>query len=231
MIYPKIIHGVFLKRPNRFIAHVLVNNVEEVVHVKNTGRCQELLIPGVKVILEDCSHNKNRKTKYSLIAVYKGSKLINMDSQVPNKVIFDALSKGLIEEVQNIKNLKKEKTYKNSRFDIFFEMSDKSSFLEVKGVTLENNGIAMFPDAPTKRGTKHILEMIDALNNGYGAFILFLIQMKGPKVFRPNWNTDPDFSRALLKAKEAGVEILVYDSIVKENSISIGSPVTLDLSK
>lgn len=230
MEYKKVIKGIFLKRPNRFIAQVLIDGKEETVHVKNTGRCKELLMPGANIILEDCSHNKNRKTKYSLIAVWKNDILVNMDSQVPNKVVYDAITQNKIKELLNLDLVKREVTYVNSRYDIYFEDENKKGFMEIKGVTLENNDIAMFPDAPTSRGTKHVLEMIEAVKNGYRGIIFFLIQMKGPKVFRLNKEMDKKFSDAVNLAKEKGVEVLVYDSIVTENSISIGSQVKIDFN-
>ncbi|WP_130806032.1 DNA/RNA nuclease SfsA [Senegalia massiliensis] len=230
MEYKKVIKGIFLKRPNRFIAQVLIDGKEETVHVKNTGRCKELLMPGTNIILEDCSHNKNRKTKYSLIAVWKNDILVNMDSQVPNKVVYDAITQNKIKELLNLDLVKREVTYGNSRYDIYFENENKKGFMEIKGVTLENNNIAMFPDAPTSRGTKHVLEMIEAVKNSYRGIIFFLIQMKGPKVFRLNKEMDKKFSDAVKLAKEKGVEILVYDSIITENSISIGSQVKIDFN-
>lgn len=229
MIYKKVIEAIFLKRPNRFIAQVLIDGKEEIVHVKNTGRCKELLLPGARVILEDCSHNPNRKTKYSLIAVWKGDMLVNMDSQVPNAVIFDALKTNKIPEFQKLEFIKREVTFGDSRFDIYFESPMEKGFIEIKGVTLEDNGIAMFPDAPTTRGTKHVLEMIEAVREGYRGVILFLIQMKGPKLFRLNWQMDKEFSKAVKLANENGVEILAYDSIVRNNSISIDKPIEIDL--
>ncbi|NLM03651.1 MAG: DNA/RNA nuclease SfsA [Clostridiales bacterium] len=229
MKYTKIVEGIFLKRPNRFIAHVLINDKEEIVHVKNTGRCRELLIPGAKVILEDCSHNLNRKTKYSLIAVWKDNMLVNMDSQVPNYVVFHGMEKGLIKGFENVDNIKREVSFKNSRFDIYFEDSGKKGFMEVKGVTLENHGIAMFPDAPTVRGARHVLEMIEAVEEGYKGCIFFLIQMKGPKIFKLNWKMDKDFSQAVKLASEKGVDILAYDSIVTENNIYINQQIPVQL--
>lgn len=231
MIYNKIIEGNFIERPNRFIAKVLIDDKEEIAHVKNTGRCKELLVPGARIILEDCSHNPNRKTKYSLIAVYKDDILINMDSQAPNTVVFDGLKNNQILEFQDLSHIKKEMKYKNSRFDIYFEKGDQRGFIEVKGVTLEEDGIARFPDAPTERGAKHVLEMIEAVKEGYLGAILFLIQMKDPKEFRLNWKTDENFSKAVNKAENSGVQILAYDSIVKEYSISINNPVKIDLKK
>lgn len=227
MEYKKVVEGIFLKRPNRFIAHVLINDIEEIVHVKNTGRCKELLIPGARVILEDCSANLNRKTKYSLIAVYKGDILVNMDSQVPNQVVFNALVENKVNGLLNLSYIKKEVSYKNSRFDIAFGDGEKEGFIEVKGVTLEEDGIAMFPDAPTTRGTKHIHEMIDAVENGYLGYIFFLVQMKKPEKFIPNWKMDKDFSQGVKLARESGVGILCYDSIVEENSIRLGNPIPI----
>lgn len=231
MEYKKTVDGIFLKRPNRFIAHVLINGEEEIVHVKNTGRCKELLIPGAKVVLEDYSQNPNRKTRYSLIAVWKGEMLVNMDSQVPNEVVFEALREGKINEIGDISYLKREVTFGSSRYDIYYESKDKKAFMEVKGVTLEDKGIAMFPDAPTERGAKHVLEMIEAVKEGYEGTIFFLIQMKGPKELRPNWQMDENFSEAVKLASENGVRIIAYDSIVSENSIIIDKPVKINLSK
>lgn len=229
MKYKKIIEGIFLARPNRFIAQVLIDEKEEIVHVKNTGRCKELLLPGVKVILEDCSNNPNRKTKYSLIAVWKQNMLVNMDSQVPNEVVFNALKENKIQELKNLRYLKREVTFNNSRFDIYFEDEKQKGFIEVKGVTLENNHISMFPDAPTERGAKHVLEMIEAVNQGYKGTIFFLIQMKGPQSFKLNSEMDRKFSEAIKLASENGVKILAYDSIVNNNSIQIGKSIEVDL--
>ena len=228
MEYNKIVEGIFLTRPNRFIAQVMIDGKEETVHVKNTGRCKELLLPGAKIILEDCSHNLNRKTKYSLIAVWKGDMLVNMDSQVPNKVVFDAINENKIKGYENLDFLKREVTYGNSRFDMYFENEDEKGFIEVKGVTLENDGISMFPDAPTERGTKHVLEMVEAVKEGYKGLIFFLIQVKGIKEFRLNWEMDEKFSGAIKLASENGVDIIAYDSIVKDNAIYINKPVKID---
>ena len=230
MKYEKVVEGIFIKRPNRFIAHVYINGIEEIVHVRNTGRCRELLIPGAKVILEDCSNNPNRKTKYSLISVWKDHMLVNMDSQVPNAVIFNSLKENKILGLDNLTKLKREVSFGNSRFDLYFESKESKGFIEVKGVTLENEGISMFPDAPTTRGTKHVLEMIHAVKEEYRGVILFLIQMKDPKVFRLNWAMDKDFSEAVNLASKKGVKILAYDSIVNENTISIGKPIEVDFT-
>lgn len=228
MNYEKIIYAKFIDRPNRFIANVEINGHIEKVHVKNTGRCKELLIPGAKLILEDKSHIKERKTKYSIIAVWKDNILINMDSQAPNQVIYDALINNKIKELQDLKSVKREVTYENSRFDIAFQTSDRLGFMEVKGVTLEHDNLCRFPDAPTTRGTKHVLEMIKAVEEGFLGYIMFLVQMKGPKKFYLNWETDPIFSEAIVKAKNKGVNILVYDAVVTENSFTIGENIKID---
>lgn len=230
MIYRKIVEGIFLKRPNRFIGHVLVNGKEEIVHVKNTGRCKELLIEGAKVLLEDNTDNPNRKTKYSLISVWKGDMLVNIDSQVPNLVVYDALKNGEIDSFNDLKHIKREVTFGNSRYDIYFESSKEKGFIEVKGVTLENNQVASFPDAPTERGTKHVLEMIEASKKGYSGIIFFLIQMKGPREFRLNWDMDPNFSKAVKLASENNIKIMAYDSIVSHEGIKIGKAIDIDLN-
>ncbi|MBR4309064.1 MAG: DNA/RNA nuclease SfsA [Oscillospiraceae bacterium] len=224
MIYTKVIPGVFLSRPNRFIAHVLVDGVEEIDHVKNTGRCKELLIPGCTVYLY-CATEPNRKTKYDLIAVVKGDRLINMDSQAPNKVVGEWLSKILPEA-----KIHPEVQYGASRFDFCITQGEKQSFLEVKGVTLEHDGIAMFPDAPTERGVKHIRELIDCVKAGYGAGLLFVVKMKGISYLRPNDRTHPQFGQALREAATAGVKIHAVDCIVTENTLDIDSslPISLD---
>lgn len=229
MKYNKTLEGIFLKRPNRFIAQVLIDGKEETVHVKNTGRCKELLVPGVKVILEDCSYNPGRKTRYSLIAVWKGDMLVNMDSQVPNAVVFEALKEGKIRGFEDISYLKREVTFGKSRYDIYFESKNQKGFIEIKGVTLESNDISMFPDAPTERGAKHVLEMIEAVKQGYRGILFFLIQMKGPRAFRLNWQMDRVFSEAVKLASENGVEILAYDSVILDNSIIIDKPVKIEI--
>lgn len=228
MKYHNLISGKFIKRVNRFIAHVLVDNAEQIVHVKNTGRCKELLIPGVDVILEK-SNNPGRKTQFSLIGVYKGNRLINIDSQVPTQVVFEALASGAVQELGTVEKIKKEVTYGSSRFDIYFESGGKQGFIEVKGVTLENAGVAMFPDAPTARGARHVYEMIEAVKNGYAGYIFFLIQMKEVGYFTPNKHTDPEFTKALNLAAKKGVKILAYDSIVSRDAILLGDKVDIRL--
>ncbi len=234
MKYRKIVEGIFLERPNRFVAKVVIGGEETTCHVKNTGRCKELLLPNVKIFLEDHIDNmRSRKYRYSLIGVNKGERLINMDSQSPNKVIIEALTTGRLKlkTMPNLKTIKGEKNFGNSRFDIFVEDKDgKEGFVEVKGVTLENNGIAMFPDAPTERGVKHILELIKAKETGYEAYIIFLIQMNNIKKFIPNMKTHPEFGRILFAAKEKGVQLIAIDSTVTKNGIVAGERVPIDLS-
>ena len=218
MKYENIKEAVFIERPNRFIANVCIDGNEEKVHVKNTGRCRELLLKGCRDFLEE-SKNSARKTKYSLVAVYKGERLINMDSQIPNYVAEEALKKGIIKEIGIPDCVKREVKYSQSRFDIYYETDGRKGFIEVKGVTLEKNGEVLFPDAPTERGTKHIKELIKAKKEGYEAAVLFVIQMKDVSFFAPNAETDKDFSQALKNAKEEGVNILAYDCDVKEDEI------------
>lgn len=208
-------------RPNRFIAEVLINGIRESVHVKNTGRCKEILIKGTKVYLEE-STNPNRKTNYSLVSAFKGSTLINIDSQVPNQVVYEALKDNKIRGFEDLSLIARERTYGNSRFDIYYERNNgKKGFIEVKGVTLEVEGIALFPDAPTKRGTKHIDEMVSAVEEGYEGNILFLIQMKQVSHFRPNLEMDPKFSNSLRAAYKSGVKVLVYNSNVTKDEITL----------
>lgn len=228
MKYRNITKGKFLSRPNRFIAQVELQGQVETVHVKNTGRCRELLIPGVEVILEK-SDNPSRKTGYDLIAVNKKGNWINMDSQIPNKAAEEWLMKGELfpEEI----TVHREKTYGNSRFDLYVESPCRKVFLEVKGVTLEEDGIARFPDAPTKRGVKHIQELIHCLEDGYEAYLLFVIQMKGIQRFEPNWKTHPQLGEALIQAREAGVKLLAYDCLVTEDSIVVENPVPILLEE
>lgn len=230
MTYKKIVEGRFISRPNRFIANIEINGNEETVHVKNTGRCKELLITGCKVFLAP-SENPKRKTKYDLIAVIKKADnkeiLINMDSQIPNLVAEEWLRKGELFSKEAL--IKREVTFKNSRFDIYVEDGQRKAFIEVKGVTLENNGTLMFPDAPTLRGIKHINELIEAAKAGYEAYILFVIQMKGAKEFKPNDLTHKEFGDTLRKAKASGVKILAYDCKITPNSIELDSPVKINI--
>lgn len=226
MRYPDIIPGIFLSRPNRFIAHVIVDDREEIAHVKNTGRCKELLIPGVDVYLQH-HDNPNRKTNYSLISVQKGDKLVNIDSQAPNKVVMEALAAdirlpGLLYPITHIKQ---ESVFGHSRFDFYVETAHQKAYIEVKGVTLEHDGIAMFPDAPTKRGVKHVRELIEAVEAGYSAYVLFVIQMKGVYYVKPNEETHAAFGDALRDAQKAGVNIIAYDCCTLPNEMYLDKPI------
>lgn len=218
MQYTNIKEGIFVSRPNRFIAKVVTDGQEETVHVKNTGRCKELLVPGAKVYLEHFPNSK-RKTAYDLVAVEKGTLLINMDSQAPNKVAGEWLREQ--EPFGKITLLKPEYTHGDSRFDFYMEMGEHKLFLEVKGVTLEENGIVKFPDAPTERGVKHIHGLIKCLEEGYEAAMLFVVQFAGAKYFVPNWATQPEFGEALIEANEAGVKILARECAVTKDSLRI----------
>ena len=225
MKYPNIQQGNFLLRPNRFIAHVTLNGQVEICHVKNTGRCKELLVPGSTVWVTK-SDNPLRKTKYDLIAVQKGKRLINMDSQAPNKITEEWLRAG---GLKGLTLLRPETKFENSRFDFYFEQGTVKGFLEVKGVTLENNGIVRFPDAPTDRGVKHLQELVDCRQKGFNSYVLFVIQMEGVKRFEPNWDTHPAFGDALIKAQKAGVHILAYDCKVTPDTLTINNKVKITL--
>ena len=219
MKYNNIVKGKFIERPNRFIAKVEIGGVTETVHVKNTGRCRELLVKGTTVYLEK-SNNPERKTGYDLIAVLKNGKtLINMDSQIPNAVTEEWLRKGNLFSKDAV--IRREVTHNKSRFDFYIEEGGRKIFLEVKGCTLETDGIARFPDAPTERGVKHINELIDCVNEGFEAYILFVIQMKGIKHFEPNDKTHSAFGDALRNAESKGVNILAYDCNVTKDTIEI----------
>lgn len=231
MNYGNVISGEFLGRPNRFIAKVRIGGAEETVHVKNTGRCRELLIPGCRVYLERAA-NPERKTKYDLIAVEKQRKgreplLINMDSQVVNTATEEWLQQGRL--FSKGANIRREVRYGASRFDFYIEDGDRKAFLEVKGVTLENDGIAMFPDAPTERGVKHVGELISCMEEGYEAYILFVIQMKDVTEFRPNEAMHPQFAEALRKAQQAGVRILAMDAVITPDSITVDEAIPIKL--
>ena len=215
MLYKHIISGVFDNRPNRFIAQVWIDGILETVHVKNTGRCKELLLPGVKVILE-VSDNPARKTKYDLIAVYKeGLGLINMDSQAPNKVVSEWL------QTQGYDFIKPEYKYGNSRVDFYMEKGSDKYLMEVKGCTLEIDGMGYFPDAPTERGVKHLRELTEATRQGYHCSIAFVIQMPGIKKVLPNKATYPEFAVALEEAKAVGVKIYYLCCEIKEDKLKI----------
>lgn len=227
MIYENIYEGVFLERPNRFIAYVQINGRKEIVHVKNTGRCKELLTEQAAVFCQKIQ-NPARKTKFDLIAVQKGERLINMDSQAPNRVFREYLELGrLFEDIQEIKP---ECAFQNSRFDFFVKTKERRIFAEVKGVTLEENGVVSFPDAPTERGLKHIYELIEAKKQGYEAYAVFVIQMENVKYFTPNTRTHAAFAQALREAERQGVNLRAIDCKVTPDTLSLNRevPVCLD---
>ena len=225
MQYNEMVEGKFLARPNRFIAHIELDGKTEICHVKNTGRCKELLPPGATVWCER-SQNPARKTQYDLICVQKGERLINMDSQAPNTAAKQWLLNGGLGTVEN---LKQESTLGNSRFDFSFTKDGRPCFLEVKGVTLETDGVCAFPDAPTVRGAKHLQELTALAKEGYGAYVLFVIQMEGVKYLHPNDATDPVFSKALRQAAQAGVTVLAMDCTVTPNTMTLNKPVEIRL--
>ena len=252
MKYNQVVPGIFLQRPNRFIAHVLINGKEEVCHVKNTGRCRELLIPGCTVYCS-VSGNPQRKTKFDLIAVEKiiesqtvfantgttsqnvkstpethNTFLVNMDSQAPNAAVKEWLQSGA-SPFQKIDFLKPEYKYGNSRFDFYLECNNRKIFLEVKGVTLENNGVVLFPDAPTERGVKHVRELIRCLEEGFETYVLFVVQMERALYFTPNRKTHPQFADALCEAKNAGVQLLAYTCKVTPDEMKIDKELKISL--
>ena len=223
--YKKMVEGIFRARPNRFIAHIEIQGEIQICHVKNTGRCRELLPEGAQVWCQQ-SDNPNRKTKYDLIAVKKGERIINMDSQAPNIAAKEWLEIGGLGEIQE---LKPEYTHGDSRFDFSFLQDGKRCFLEVKGVTLEDDGVCAFPDAPTDRGAKHLKGLTRAAKEGFGAYILFVIQMSDVKYLHPNDATDPAFGAALREAAENGVTVLAMDCAVTEDEMNIRLPVLVKL--
>lgn len=226
MQYGKILPARFLTRPNRFVARVEAEGEELICHVKNTGRCRELLAPGATVWLEE-SGNPNRKTKFDLIAVEKGTRLINMDAQAPNQVFAEWARSGGFRKGLTL--LRPEKTYGSSRFDFYWESSEKRGFVEVKGVTLEEDGVVRFPDAPTLRGVKHLEELVNAHEAGYEAAVCFVIQMENVRYFAPNDATHSEFGQALRRAAAAGVEVLAMDCTVTPGSLEIRNPVPIKL--
>lgn len=229
----KIIKGSFIKRLNRFEGIVEIDGREELVHIPNTGRCRELLVIGARVLLE-IRESKTRKTPYELIMVYKGDRLISMDSQAPNRIVEEAVKVGLTKEIGDYGYVKREVFYQSSRFDLFLKRTEQSGkedscYIEVKGVTLEVDGNAMFPDAPTERGARHLKELADAHREGYRAVIVFLIQMENVKQFTPNTPMDPQFAEALAAAHDDGVEVLAYNCRVEENEIVLNERIPVIL--
>ena len=225
MRYDNMTPGIFRARPNRFIAHIEIDGAVEICHVKNTGRCRELLVPGCTVWCQR-SDNPIRKTKFDLIAVQKGDRLINMDSQAPNKAAGEWLRGGGLGEISE---LRPEVRHGDSRYDFSFLKDGKRCFLEVKGCTLEEDGVCAFPDAPTERGAKHIRGLTEAARAGYGAYILFVIQMSDVKYIRPHDETDPEFGRALREAAQNGVQVLAMDCAITPDTMDIRLPVLVRL--
>ena len=225
MQYQNMVPGEFLRRPNRFIAHVVIRDAEQIVHVKNTGRCRELLPGGAQVWCQEFD-SPSRKTKFDLITVRKGGRLINMDSQAPNQAAREWLLAGGLGELEQ---LRPETTHGGSRFDFFFVKDGRPCFLEVKGCTLENDGVCSFPDAPTERGARHLRHLTQLAKEGYGAYVLFVIQMSDVEYFHPNDATDPDFGQALRTAAQSGVQVLAMDCAVTADSMVIRKPVPVRL--
>lgn len=227
MLYSNVIQAQFLSRINRFVARVLLDGQDLTVHVKNTGRCRELLVPGATVFLA-AAENPNRKTAYDLIAVQKGALLVNMDSQAPNQVFREWVEQGGY--VQNVTEIHPEYTYGDSRFDFCLKQGENNHLVEIKGVTLEENGVARFPDAPTERGVKHINGLIAAREQGYECTICFVVQMSPVNWLEPNDRTHPAFGEALRRAAAAGVHVMAVDCAVTPDSLSIGSRVPVHLT-
>lgn len=241
MRYSKVQKGIFLSRPNRFVAHVLMDGKEQVVHMKNTGRCREILQPEATVYLEDFTEDlRSRKTRYSLVAAEKpdlacesGYRMINIDSQAPNRAVAEALESGIIRLPgfeSGLKRIKAEHIFGSSRFDFFVEgRNGEKALIEVKGVTLEDQGIVRFPDAPTERGVRHIYELMKALDEGYKAFVIFVVQMEDVLYFEPNDEMHAAFGQALREAAEKGVQVLAYDCRVAESAMEIRQEVAVQL--
>ncbi len=228
MKYDHVVEGTFCSRPNRFVARVMIEGEMHTVHVKNTGRCKELLIPGVRVYLEKAK-NPARKTSFDLIAVEKqrgaSPLLINMDSQAPNRLVEEWIPEsGLFSPDATIR---REVSFESSRFDLLVSEGEKKSFIEVKGVTLERDGVALFPDAPTLRGVKHLRELTECKKQGFGAFVIFVVQMKGVKGFAPNADCHREFANVLTKAKKEGVRVLCVDCRVSADEVTVDGDVPL----
>jgi len=224
--YQNVVPGRFVDRPNRFIAHVELNGQVQTVHVKNTGRCKELLIPGAVVYLEG-NDDPKRKTAWDLVAVEKSERLINMDSQAPNRVFGEWVREGKF--LPNVTLVRPETRFGASRFDFYLEADGKRHFVEVKGVTLEEDGIVRFPDAPTERGVKHLEELTRARDDGYESWVCFVVQMSGMKWFEPNDRTHPQFGEALRRAEQAGVHVLALECEVMRDSLVISGSIPIRL--
>ncbi len=228
MEYSELRQGIFIERKNRFVAEVELNGERVGVHVPNTGRCKEIFVPGAAVFVQP-SENPARKYAYTLRAVYKGDQLIHIDSAGANRLVEEALLKGAVNGLEDVYEVEREKTYGASRFDFRFRKGSRLCYMEVKGVTLEQDGVAMFPDAPTERGARHLEELTRAKAEGYGAYVMFVIQMKGVTRFTPNISRDKDFARNLARAAEAGVTVMAYDTLVTPEKMTLDRPVPIEL--
>lgn len=228
MKYSHLERGIFIERKNRFVAEVELKGERIGVHVPNTGRCKEIFVPGAVVYVQRSS-NTARKYAYTLCAVYKGEHLIHIDSAGANRLVEEALKNGAVKGLEDVEAVEREKTYGSSRFDFRFCKGDRICYMEVKGVTLEQDGVAMFPDAPTERGARHLAELIQAKDEGYGAYVMFVIQMKGVDRFTPNVSRDPQFARNLVNAAESGVTVMAYDTMVTIDEITLDKPIPVDL--
>ncbi len=233
MEYENTVSGKFVRRLNRFAAEVVIDGVRERVHVRNTGRCGDLLVAGNTVYLEDHRQDMNgRRLSFTLIAAERGDKLVNIDSAAPNKVMAEALASGEVElpRFAELKTVTPEYTFMNSRFDFYIEdINGHKGFIEVKGCALEKNGIAVFPDAPTLRGKRHVEQLIRARRIGYFAAVIFVVQMEDVKLFMPNYDTHAEFAAALLDGEEAGVMIRCYDCKVTPSSLTLGREIPYEL--
>ena len=226
MRYDDTVTGRFISRPNRFIAHVDLDGRDVVCHVKNTGRCKEILIPGAKSVLSR-SGNPDRKTEFDLVSVYKNGMLINIDSQAPNGIFGEAVAEGRIFGPEP--KIRREVTHGDSRFDFYIEAGDRKIFAEVKGVTLENDGVTLFPDAPTPRGVKHLNGLAQCVSEGYEAYAVFVVQMDRAEYFTPNYEMHREFGLAVERAADAGVKLLAYTCSVKEDSVTLAHPLEVRL--
>lgn len=237
MDYASVKKARFLARPNRFIARCQLEGQEVLAHVPNTGRCKELLLPGCTVYLRDYRGEKerSRKTDFSLLTVEKGPLLINMDSQAPNRLAWEGLEEGRIrlplEAGEELLSLRREVCWGKSRFDLLAHTSRRDWYVEVKGVTLEEEGIARFPDAPTERGLRHVQELCRVRKEGCGAALLFIVQLKGPRRLEPNWQTHRAFGEALRQAQAAGVALLCYDCVVSPEQVTVSEPLPISLEE
>ncbi len=233
MRYNNIVEGIFKSRPNRFVARVEINGEEISVHVKNTGRCRELLTENARVFLEDFSARMgSRKLRYSLIGVMKGNMMVNMDSQAPNKVVKEALEEGSfsLPQMGKITLVKSEAKYGNSRLDFYVkDENGREGYIEVKGVTLEDKGVASFPDAPTERGIKHLNELMGLKEQGFLVYCLFVIQMENMRVFKPDIDRHKEFADTLKTAKEKGVQVLAYTCRVTKDTLRLDNPVKVEI--